>query len=1212
MNTQIDGTPAYLTVSLKGKNLLEASAGTGKTFTVALLYLRAILGVGTPHNKPLPVESILVVTFTNAATEELIDRIRQRIKEAITSLDTPGNDQALNEVLAAAGQLHDQSHCKTLLMTALSNMSYAKISTIHSFCASLCQSIAINAGFPMNLNQSIDDDALQLSLKDVWRENIGAGDTYYRGKVSDYKKHSSIYEKVIAKNSADLTALGKEIDKSKFLALLPDQSALESFFTENKHLFNSPYNDLAKVNAMFEGLKSSIDSDAQISGAKINKFAASNMLSALSAKASTSQFDKLGQAVYENPFFSFCDKFANSGNKKFTLVDYSFFKTSFTSLLNRLSKEEAVTGNIHAERMIQLAADASENANVSRLVREQIPLAIIDEFQDTDPHQYRLFSNIYSGDDCGLLMVGDPKQAIYAFRGGDIFTYLKAKQEADQIYRLPDNFRSADAVVAGMNAIFEQPSNDQHPKYNQGAFNHSAIDFTPVNAKAKKPLLMIEQDGVLKPLNAVEGIYLPDNAECQLNSAARQRLIAEYSASYIEKLLTLAGNQQCFLLDSEKPDAEKQPLQPGDIALLVNSHSEAKQLKTALLDKGIASLTQARESIYKAPEAYDIWLLLRAINEPTNHRHIEAALLAPINGLSYLKVHEIVNQEELLQAWIETFHDLHQLYLTLGPFVALARWLGLVGAMQQFMRIENDRQATNVMQILELLQEDYAMNGGGNSFLSRFEQAMASDEGNEESLMRLESDEARVKIITIHASKGLEYPVVMVPYAWRDSVYMSDKLYSAHDEQGELLLGFSDAIKDKQKQALRDEKLRLFYVALTRASRHLVLYFIDSQTQWDRSPSAGYNQSPLGWYFPTASKESFVSFAHAAFISELAPINQGCLALEKCDVKVSTPKDGTDDTPNTPLKPREFTGNIDQRRGTTSFSMITRGYSVAIKDDDETGRVSPPEQNPKGRHALARGAHIGNALHNVLEYTDFRSWQADDLSEAKTQLNRLTTHELKANGVVINAEALTEVVPDYVQWLTETIQTPFLTTDSGCMSLAHLTEWKAELTFTFALQPSVSKGGLRELLSSLGYSLEGLSGSSLYGMLTGAIDLVFCHEGKYYLADYKSNHLGDDFDAYDSDSLAANNDKKAYTLQYLIYSLALHLYLTERLDGYDYAKHFGGVFYLYLRGMHPDQKGKGVFFHLPTEHTINQLSQYFLPASKPVKQSIQHKEMSVE
>ncbi|OUR72562.1 hypothetical protein A9Q78_06495, partial [Methylophaga sp. 41_12_T18] len=427
------------------------------------------------------------------------------------------------------------------------------------------------------------------------------------------------------------------------------------------------------------------------------------------------------------------------------------------------------------------------------------------------------------------------------------------------------------------------------------------------------------------------------------------------------------------MLDDDSDDSESRPLKRGDIALLVNSHGEAKLLKTALLDLGVASLTQSRESIYQELEAYDIWLILRAILEPTNQRYFEAALLAQINGLGYRKAYEVINDEATLQQWIAKFHELNELFLKLGPLVALTRWFNLIGATQSFMQLDNDRQATNVTQLLELLQEDYALFGGGLKLLSRLERSIASEESSDESLIRLESDEDRVKIITIHSSKGLEYPVVIVPFAWRDSVILKDSLFSGHDDEGNALLGFSGEIKESQKQGLLDEKLRLFYVALTRASRHLVLYFIDANKPRGTDPSAAYNNSPLGWYFPTASDSDSVSLAHTNFTKALTPINEGCIRLENCTVENALTASDTNEVSEQERISRAFDGKVDQRMGTSSFSMITRGYSVVLKDDDEpTGnedQTRQPAHILEGRHALARGANIGNALHNVMEFT---------------------------------------------------------------------------------------------------------------------------------------------------------------------------------------------------------------------------------------------------
>jgi exodeoxyribonuclease V beta subunit len=333
----------------------------------------------------------------------------------------------------------------------------------------------------------------------------------------------------------------------------------------------------------------------------------------------------------------------------------------------------------------------------------------------------------------------------------------------------------------------------------------------------------------------------------------------------------------------------------------------------------------------------------------------------------------------------------------------------------------------------------------------------------------------------------------------------------------------------------------------------------------------------------------------------MTSVNEGCVSLDDCMVasNIEVCIKEKEESPN--RVGRSFTAKIDQRIGITSFSAITRGYSMGLKDSEEEDTVVEKADNVilEGRHALAKGAHIGTALHNVLEFTDFTRWAKGENDSNKELLTSLTRQELKANGVIINNEKLELALPEYSQWMTEVINTPFLNIQSSdCIALKDLTDWYPELTFTFSLNRKFSKTSLQAFLEKHGYSLTGLSGPSIYGMLTGAIDLIFSHEGKYYLADYKSNHLGNNYSAYTDDALKANNDKKAYTLQYLIYTVALHKHLSERIQNYDYETHFGGVLYLYIRGMHPEQKGKGVFFDLPDKSVIEALADYFSNSSK--------------
>jgi len=1194
MNNQT--LPTYLRANLKGKNLLEASAGTGKTFTVALLYIRALLGNGTPNDKTLTVEQILVVTFTNAATEELIERIRSRIKQAIVYVDIHGNDKPLADVIELAIHRHGKDKTRELLKIAISQISFAKISTIHSFCIDICSAIAIDSGLPIGITLSTDFEVIEKTIEDLWRQNIEIHDKQYTSKVSKYKEHTDLYKKFMSKNISNIQMGQNELVRDEFLQIL-NKFNLRDFFSEYENILNKAYTikELNFVKYLEELEKINIDT-LRFSKFCVNYFKKDKISKKIKAD---STLKEEGQAlktsflkiIDENPLFKFFDSFPEITGNFIHLVDYSVFDKFDKLLSNRIELQENLTSEIFADRLIQLAAKVSEDPKVAKLMRESLPLAIIDEFQDTDPFQYQLFNNIYQGDNCGLLMVGDPKQAIYTFRGGDIYTYLKAHKDTQQQYDLEDNYRSTESMVKSVNAIFSQVKGE-HKNEKHGPFKHNKISFTQVSSKAPTKPIKIYIDKWTE-LKAVHGEYITDNQDCSLPSNYRKKLVAENSSEYVKKLLDLANLGKCKLLDEEKSE---RALQPKDIAFLVNSHTEALLIKKALQDLEIPSLTQGRESIFKEPEAYDCWLILRAMFEPSDHKFFETALHAKVNGLDYEKVYEIIDDDLLLQKWTESFHELHDVLLYQGPMVAMSKWFRQIGADNRLMNPKNDRQATNIMQLLEVLQEQHSITGGGYRLLAYLENSIANADTSDEKLIRLESDEDRVKIITIHASKGLEYPVVLVPYAWNGNYRNESKPYSAHNTNGDLIIGFSDDIKEQQKLELFEEKLRLFYVALTRASQHLVLYFLDCPASHGKNPSQGYNKSPLGWYFPTSDDSSTVVEAFKDFNRLMAPINTNYISLDEVDFETNNNNEKSTSKIEKIGKP--FKGKILNYLGISSFSAMTRDYKIGTKgaDENEDDEKIFTNVTPIGRHALVKGAHIGTALHNVLEHTDFTLWLQEDLDldKARSELEKNTRFELKSNGVIYKQETLDTELSKYTDWLEEVINTPFINIESTHgknKALKDLTNWFPELTFTHKLSTKFSKSKLKDLLEKYAYNLSGLKGGSIKGMLTGAIDLVFKEEGKYYLADYKSNYVGVDYQVYDEISLGYYNDKSAYTLQYLIYTLALHKHLKSRIDDYDYASHFGGVYYLFIRGMHPDPThlGKGVFFHRPKLSVVKAL-----------------------
>jgi len=1232
--------PQYLSISLTGNTLLEASAGTGKTFTVALLYLRALLGMGTPNNRPLKVKEILVVTFTNAATEELIERVRLRIKEALVCLSdisNSENDSALVSVLQQAKEQYrlDNHVIKERLESALSNISFARISTIHSFCADLLNSIALDAGLPMNVSLTTDGAVLDDAINDGWRENIEKSTkSYSSGKVDSHKKHASVYREFLSKGQSTIQLDENEFAIETYLACLPDKDVLDSFFSKFARLLNGDYKKENVVKENIEALYQVSKDVPSIASKTLRFFACSKLKGQQGAAALKKEPDlceEMDVQVEQSEFFKFCEKAIGVKPRKIFFVDLDLYHQSHQNILGRVEQNESLTSELHSDRLIQLAAQASEQKEVANKLRKELPLAIIDEFQDTDPFQYQLFNNIYGSlnleeenSSSGLIMVGDPKQAIYGFRGGDIYTYLKAKpnvsdegisdeetvgekgllekQNQVELRTLTQNFRSTEQIVQGIEQIFL--NRQQHsPEFEP--FNHPKIPFVKVTAGASQSELIIEQNDNGKPLQAITGVYLDDNQDASLNAASKKSLIAKKSAEYVKKLLALSENGKCFF--QKKGSGQRSKLKPSDICLLVNVHSEASLLKKALHDQNVPSLTQARNSVLEEQEAYDCWLVLKAILNPSDKHSAQEALLAKMSGLGYQGALAITSDEDLMRQCVSTLHKLNDVLKYKGPMVAIKRWLSYVGASSRLMKVEHDRESTNIHQVLELLQDEFCQVGGGLKLLTRFEQSMqATEQAADERLIRLESDEDRVKIVTIHTSKGLEYPIVLLPFGWNDSIQNRGPLYSAHSDNGDTILGFNRSkeagpVKKAKEKELRDEKLRLFYVALTRASHHLAVFFIDSQAPQSKKVASGYNKSVLAHYFPTENDEVSVAEAHKEFEDAVSKTNGDCIALDDVQEPITgTPDYAVNDENETTQQPRIFKGEVAQHIGVSSFSMLTRGYHLELKDQDEESEMVTDVQvinslDVPDRFTLAKGAHIGTALHNVLEYSDFVRWKGSSQEDRTQSLDTLLTRELKSNGVIRNDKALKEGLPAYRQWMMEVLQTPFHSTkNEDAIALQDIEHWFPELDFTFQMENSLSRDRLEALLKEHGeYTISGFKGIPIHGMLQGAIDLIFCHNDKYYLADYKSNHLGDDFDAYDQEGLRRSILEKGYRLQYLIYTLALHLHLSQRLDTYDYDTHVGGAYYLYLRGMHPDHPGSGVFFDRPPKALIDAMASFF-------------------
>jgi exodeoxyribonuclease V beta subunit len=853
------------------------------------------------------------------------------------------------------------------------------------------------------------------------------------------------------------------------------------------------------------------------------------------------------------------------------------------------------------------AVTAESGEALCQLLRERYPIAMIDEFQDTDPIQYGIFKQLYVGQaQQTLYMIGDPKQAIYSFRGGDIYTYLEAKQDVTQhhgtIYTLSQNWRSNPAMLTAVNTIFQ---------HSASPFLHHDIQFQPISAPPEKTdhkILRINGKAV-KPLT----LYLSPDAEQKTKSAkpalskdsAREQIDSAVS-QYIATLLTASKNHQVLLGD--------QALKPSDIAILVPKHSDAERLRVKLSALGVASTTMGKKTVFESPEAAALQQLLSAIRHPNDRSLLRQALASPLLAYAYDEIYQHCHHEAAWFTWMDTFHNLYLQWQTEGfmsMFFSLLAQLDCTKALAQ--QAETDRMMTNLLQLGELLQQASKQYSSIDALLTWFADKCLNPSG-EKAELRLESDEDTVKLVTLYASKGLEYGVVFLPYLWdlrntdkKTPIFYHNEAQQLRADMGSQQLDQHIRLADYERVA---EQCRLIYVALTRsiACCHMVWGNIA------KPPYGCSDNSALGYLLhgqqnaadlkntelsslgkSTWTKEQIETDLDALLQTsentvEIAALDQLTTAITPSQQlsnqhidpsTLASASSSTVSSASTKLSSKTFTRSLANNWRIASFSSLSKNIYH--------NRMYIERINQDVILNFPAGKRTGLYLHRLFECLDFQA----DISLQVEQLNQrlLPRYGLNLEEHDLNTQ----------QWVEQIVHTPL---NKEGLKLIDIAAHKRlnEMEFHFSTSNSlVNIQQLNQLFKQYAQQhtsqsaqsvLQELTQSNFQGLINGVIDLIFEHEGRYYLVDYKSNYLGNSLEAYQYETMQDEINTRRYDLQYMLYSLALHRFLKTRLTDYNYQSHFGGVYYLYLRGMRVDND-TGIFFTLPDENFLEQLNALF-------------------
>ncbi|EKJ5233226.1 TPA: exodeoxyribonuclease V subunit beta [Klebsiella pneumoniae] len=1159
-----------LRLPLIGERLIEASAGTGKTFTIAALYLRLLLGLGgeAAYPRAISVEELLVVTFTEAATEELRGRIRSNIHELRIACLRGESDNPLYSALLA--EIADKDDAAKTLLLAERQMDEAAVFTIHGFCQRMLSLNAFESG--MLFEQQLIEDESRLRyqacadfwrrhcypltrdiaavIHDVWkgpRDLLRSLDRWLQGEAPQLKSPPAPNE-TLAERHQQIIA---RIDSLK--QQWREQVGEIEGVLENSGLDRRKFNRgnqgkwMEKVNAWAQEETLSY----QLPDA-LEKFAQSFLL----------ERTKAGGEPPVHPLFSAVESLLASS---LTLTDLVLAR-AMVEIRDAVAREKRRRGELGFDDMLSrldeaLRGDSGET--LASAIRQRFPVAMIDEFQDTDPQQYRIFRRIWRRQpETALLLIGDPKQAIYAFRGADIFTYMKARGDVAAHYTLDTNWRSSPGMVGSVNRLFSLSDNP---------FMFHEIPFLPVKAAAKNKGLRFTVDAADVP--AMNVWLMPGDT---VGSGDYQTFMAQLCATQIRDWLSAGQRGRALLWRGET----SRPVQASDITVLVRNRLEAAQVREALQTLGIPSVYLSnRDSVFETLEAQELLWLLQAVLAPERENTLRSALATSMFGLTALDIENLNQDEQAWDALVEEFSEYRQIWRQRGVMPMLRALMTARHIAENLLATRGgERRLTDILHISELLQEAASQLESEHALVRWLAQHIAEPDSNATSQqMRLESDKHLVQIVTIHKSKGLEYPLVWLPFIARfrkqDQAFYHDRETFA----AVLDLGQDEASLELAEAERLAEDLRLLYVALTRAVWHCSLGVAPLSSR--KSGNSDFHLSALGRLLQAGE-----AMDAAGLAARLADFCHGDIALQRPGELDLTPWQAPAATiPR--LSARELQRRIADDWRVTSYSGLQQhGFSggqdlLPRLDVDAAGVGEVVEEPQLTPHQFPRGAAPGTFLHSLFEELDFTQPVPEGWMAEKLQLSGFDA----------------QWAPVLTDWLGGVLKTRLPGPDIALNQLA-ARDKQVEMAFYLPIAQLLTAERLDALIRQydpLSADTPPLDFRQVHGMLKGFIDLVFRHEGRYYLLDYKSNWLGEDREAYTRPAMEQAMRAHRYDLQYQLYSLALHRYLRHRLADYDYDRHFGGVIYLFLRGMDGQEGGQGIFTTRPVRPLIDGLDQLF-------------------
>jgi exodeoxyribonuclease V beta subunit len=1203
-------------VPLGGVRLIEASAGTGKTWAICGLYLRLLL------EQRCTVQQILVVTFTNAATAELRERLRQRLVDTLAGLQAPSAtttattsaDPFVPCLLASLqAQGADPADLALRLRQALLSFDEAAIFTIHGFCQRALADTPLAAQMPLVQDLLADDSALLAeAVHDLWRRHVAGPEAdpaltaYLLDRGDTPARWLQLLQRQLARPLArqlwpagidgpddrarrsDDTARAWAAARAAWPA---QRDAVLALLLDSLPRLHGTYYKPATVQAAVADWDALLATDRPPS-----------TLPASLGLLGTATLDlraKKGQTPPDHPFFATAQALLDAATASTQALQLARLR-----LLRRLLQEGADQQRAakRAQRVVafdDMLANLHQRLNdpaapgLAAALRQRFPAALIDEFQDTDPLQWAVFRAIYADPPQGeagppLFLVGDPKQAIYSFRHADLHTYLQARAEALATYTLGENQRAVGPLIGALNTLFTQHGN---------AFLQAGLRYLPVTEGSKPKTALADATA---PRAALQVWTLPHTRGGPLPKLQARQRAAATCAAEIARLLAEARAGRITL--------GGQPLAAGHIAVLVRSHAQGSLMRQALAQLGVGSVELSQASAFHGPDADELERVLAAMLQPGRTGLLKAALATRWHGLPAHDIDTLAGDEAAWLALLQRYAEHGSLWRQRGVGVALQQWRQTEQVAQRLLAApDGARRLTNLLHLAELLHQASATLPSPEALLRWLQAQRDTARGDDATQLRLESDQHLVQIVTIHKSKGLEYPIVFCPFLWDGRLASGgDGLdgVPGHDDDGQAVLDFRSGLdadfdpvapKAQAKAEAAAEMLRLIYVALTRAvHRCYLLAGSYSNQSFGHVSTTESARSLLNWlllggglqaadWFSSKRKPATPSELDAAWAKLAAP---GVVDVAPLPPLAAQPMP-LDDGGSAPLQalpppavlPRgwwigsfsQLAGSADTGHGAAAHTPEPDSPLQPRAGADHDGAVAPADADapasalpPHDVLRFPRGTEAGVCVHTAFEladFTDARTWPT-----AATQALQRHPPQPASPGRA-EPDALAAMLHGM---LADVLATPLPVGTASPLRLQTIGMRQRLVELEFHLPaPHLQAGALTRTLAAHGWPAPRLGFGALQGYLKGFIDLVLQHDGRWFVVDWKSNHLGDRPADYADAALQGAMAAHHYPLQALLYSLALQRWLQHRLPGYRHAQHFGGALYLFVRGLRP-------------------------------------------